>query len=77
MKIPVRDQKCVKERFAKINKVAQNQLMRGMVCSGSSTSTIIVKWRQQEAGSGFFFLQKMLHGVKESIRAITNEAFLT
>ena len=39
--------------------------------------TIIVEWRQQEAGSGFFFLQKMLHGVKESIRAITNEAFLT
>ena len=76
MKIPVRDQKCVNERFAKINKVAQNQLMRGMVCSGSS-STIIVSVASAGGRVGIFFLQKMLHGVKESIRAITNEAFLT
>ena len=54
MKIPVRDQKCVKERFAKINKVAQNQLMRGMVCSGSS-STIIVSVASAGGRVGIFF----------------------
>ena len=76
MKIPLRDQKCVKERFAKINKVAQNQLMRGMVCSGS-TCNYYSEVASAGGRVGIFFLQKMLHGVKESIRAITNEAFLT